>query len=118
MVTPAKFIVFQDNLTGMTHVPKLDGNTFADVSNNITEGVGAYVPSQHWMYFIYMLHEDNVPVYGNRWQVYRYVKAIAGSKVEPIFQNHRSGLLYALTKEGMSYNNGDPAWFFSDKLFA
>jgi len=113
----AKFIVFQDNLTGMTHRPELDGNTFADVSNNITEGVGAYIPSQHWMYFIYMLHEENVPVYGNRWKIYRYVKAIAGSKAEPIFQNHRNGLLYALTNNSMSYESGNPAWFFSDKLF-
>jgi len=115
-MTP-KFIVFQDNLTGMTHRPQLDADTFADASNNIREGVCGYIPSQHWMYFIYMLHEENVPVYGGRWKVYRYVKAIAGSKVEEIFQNHRAGLLYALTTKDMYYDGGNPAWFFSDKLF-
>ena len=69
------------------------------------------------MYYVYMLHDENVPVYDARWTLYRYVKAISGSKVESIFVNHRVGLLYAMRTPSMIYEDGKEAWVFSDKLF-
>jgi hypothetical protein len=62
-----------------------------------------------------MLHEENVPIYGNRWVVYRHVKAIAGSKVESMFNPRREGLLYAIRPKSILY--GGPEWLFADKLF-
>ena len=97
-----------DNIKGMTICPALGADNLAEAIQNITEGcVGAQQPNQHYMYFIYALHMERVPFFGTRVDYYRFVKTIAGSKVEPVLQNHRVGLEYALTADW-------DTWYFTD----
>lgn len=105
------YIVFQDSFTGFKHIPEMDCDTLKEAVENITEvSVKCSNPihSQNFMYFIYKRHEDNVPVVGTRFNTYRRVKAIAGSKVSnPQTNSHE----YAMT------HNSSMAWFFTDNLF-
>ena len=102
-----KYIVFQDNLKGLQEKPQLAADTLADTIELIQNGR----ESQLWMYFIYTLHQENIPLYGTRFTCYKYVKAIAGSKVEPIFASNKRGLEYALT------HNVSMAWLFTDDVY-
>lgn len=103
------FIVFQDNFSGFTHINAFDSETLVDALQCIAEGaVGYRLPSQHFMYFIYQAYEKDVPLLGLKFQVYKFVKAVAGSKVENPQKNAHQ---YALT------HNSSMAWFFSDNLF-
>jgi len=95
------YIVFQDSFAGFKHLPQLDGDVLEEVIESITEG---YRISQHFMYYIYKKHESNVPIVGTRFDVYKYVKAIAGSRVEkPCTDSHE----YAMTHKSST------AWFFT-----
>lgn len=103
------FIVFQDNFSGFTHLPQFDADALSDCLTFIAEGAcGLRNPSQNFMYFIYKAHETDVPLLGLKFQVYKFVKAVAGSKVENPQKNAHQ---YALT------HNSSSAWFFSDNLF-
>ena len=100
---PAKYQIFCDNLSGMSYCPKLSGNTLQECVKSITEN-----GSPHWMHYIYVLHEEKVPYWGARPDVYLNVKAVAGRLVEPISIRHKEGLQYALTLwDGSS-------WLFAD----
>lgn len=103
------YIVFQDSLSGFKYIPQMNAESLEEIIQNITEGcVGYRHPSQHWMYFIYKKHEENVPIVGTRFHVYKRVKAIAGTQVEkPSTRSHE----YAMT------HNCSTAWFFTDNLF-
>ena len=103
----AKYIVFQDNLSGLTWIPQLGSETLKDTIQNITEGRA----SQSYMYFIYTQHEMKVPLFGTKFDTYKYVKAVAGSKVEPAFAPNRQGLDYALSHQSSE------VWLFTDKLW-
>jgi hypothetical protein len=94
----------------MTCLPALSGETLQECVNNITNGlVGCRKPSQNYMYYIYNVHQQQIPYWGKRVDVYCYVKAVAGSSVEYI--RHKEGLQYAIT-------NWEDEWLFTDKLFA
>lgn len=109
---PDTYIVFQDNLKGLTHIPALSGATLKDTIQNITEGcVGCPMPSQHYMYYIYTVHREKVPLFGSRFDVYVIVKDVAGSKVDLHAARCKRGLDYALT------DWSDVGWLFADKLF-
>lgn len=103
---PDTYIVFEDTLNGLTERPQLRGSTLEDTIQLITES-----RSQCWMYFIYRLHEEKVPLFGTRFDVYRYVKAVAGKKVEPPLTPNKQGLQYAFTHQTSM------AWLFADSLF-
>jgi len=107
------YIVFQDNLKGMTFIPQMTGSDLGEVVQSIHEGtVGMSMPSQHYMYFIYKTHQTKVPYLNTKVNVYRFVKTVAGSKVEPIFQKHKEGLEYAIDIGIEGYG-----WVFTDKVF-
>ena len=99
---PDKYTVFCDNLSGMTWCPTLGGGTFEECVDSIqNRGV-----SQHWIYHIYVLHQEKVPYWGAHPDVYRCVKSVAGSES----RGRGRGLEYALTIwEGN--------WLFTDKMF-
>ena len=103
------YIVFQDALSGFKHIPQMDAESLEEIIQNSKEGcVGCRNPSQHWMYFIYKKHQENVPIVGTRFDVYKRVKAIAGALVDkPNTNSHE----YAMT------HNSSTAWFFTDNLF-
>lgn len=103
------YIVFQDALSGFKHIPQMNAESLEEIVQNIKEGcVGCRNPSQHWMYFIYKKHAENVPIVGARFDIYKLVKAIAGASVEkPSTHSHE----YAMT------HNSSTAWFFTDNLF-
>ena len=102
-----KYQVFVDNLSGFTWVPALGADTLAETVEAIQNRPGH---SQHWMYYIYALHESRVPLWGTKPDVYRFVKAVAGSLVEPaLLQRCRGGMEYALTTW-----SGPPDWLFCD----
>jgi len=90
-------------------MPSMGADTLELAIQNITEGcVGCRRPSQHMMYFIYKMHEKDVPLLGTRFETYKFVKAVAGSKVEkPNNQCHE----YALS------HRTSMAWFFTDNMF-
>ena len=87
----------------------MSSDNLAEVVQSIHEGcVGCRRPSQHFMYFIYKKHEQDVPIVGATFDVYKYVKVVAGYNVEnPSTRCHE----YAIT------SNCSMAWFFSDNLF-
>ena len=104
------YIVFMDGLSGFKHIPQMTGDNLAEVVESIHEGCcGLRMPSQHWMYYIYKQHESNVPIVGTKFDTYKYVKAVAGSKVEN--PNTQCRHQYALT------HNSSMAWFFTDNMF-
>ena len=104
-----KYIVFVNGLSGFKWLPQLDGDNLKEVIQTITEGtVGLRQPSQHFMYFVYKKHESNVPLFGTRFDVYKRVQAVAGSKVEKTnTQSHE----YAITHQSSM------AWLFTDNMF-
>ena len=104
---PTKYQVFVDNLSGFTWIPALGADTLEEAVESIQNGYGH---SQHWMYYVYVLHQERVPYWGARTDVYKHVKAVAGSLVEPIYIRHKGGLNYALT----TWESG---WLFGDNLF-
>lgn len=91
-------------------MPQLCGDSVEQVVQNITEGIGSYVPSQHFVYYIYENHESNVPIIGTRFDVYRFVKSVSGKKVEGVSRLMDSHT-WALT------HKSSMAWFFSDDMF-
>jgi hypothetical protein len=97
------YIVFQDSFQGFKHIRELDSNGLEEIIKGITMR-----PSQHFMYYIYKKYESNVPIVGTRFDVYKFVKAVAGSRVE---QPRTDAHEYAIT------HNSSMAWFFSDNLF-
>ena len=101
---PVEYIVFQDGIAGLKMKPQLSSDTLADAINLITNGR----EGQHWMYFIYRLHAEKIPLFGTRFDCYRYVKAVAGS--EALTAPNKQGLEYALTHEW-------DAWVFTDDIF-
>ena len=109
---PTKYQVFCDNIHGMTWCPDLCADTLEEAVGNIQDGVvGSHSPSPYWMYYVYVLHEEKVPYWGCRADVYKHVKAVGGPLVSPMSVKHREGLLYALT-------NWEAGWLFADKLFS
>jgi hypothetical protein len=107
---PTKYQVFVDNLSGMTWCPTLGADTLEDAVENITESCPT--PSQHWMYYIYILHQEKVTYWGATTDVYRHVKAVAGTLVKPETVIHKRGLEYALIKWSDA-----ASWLFADILF-
>jgi hypothetical protein len=104
-----KYQIFCDNLSGMTWCPNLGGNTLEESIQNIKEQLSQ--SSQHYMYYIYALHQENVSYWGQKPDIYRYVNAVAGRSVEPINIRHKEGLYYALTIWE------EDKWLFADRLF-
>ena len=107
---PTKYQVFCDTLGGMKCCPALCADTLEEAVQNIQEGVGPHTPSQHWMYYIYELHQERVPYWGAKPDVYKHIKAVGGRLVSPVSMRHKEGLLYALT----TWEDG---WLFADVLF-
>jgi hypothetical protein len=106
------FVVFQNNFAGFKHIRAMDALTLSDAIKNITEGcVGCKTPSQEHMYYIYKTHQENVPVVGTRFNVYQFVKAVAGKNVEGQLRRFGASHEYALT------HNSSMAWFFTDDIF-
>jgi len=110
------YIVFQDALSGFKHIPQMDAESLEEIIQNITEGcVGCRNPSQHWMYFIYKKHAEDVPIVGTRFDVYKRVKAIPGALVSKpgalVSKPNTNSHEYAMT------HNSSTAWFFTDNLF-
>ncbi len=104
-----QYIVFQDNFKGFQQMYAMTASTLEEAISNITNGcTGCRTPSQNFMYYIYKLHEKNVPVVGTRFHVYKRVKAVAGLSVQ---QPSNAGHEYALT------HNVSMAWFFTDDIF-
>lgn len=112
-MTDSTFVVFQDNLSGLTEMPALRADTLDEAIQNITEGCGASTPSQNYMYFIYKLHEAKVPLFWTHFNFYKFQKSVSGSKVGAARARAGAsqGLLYALTHQTSM------AWFFTDKPF-
>lgn len=105
------YIVFQDSFAGFKHIPQMDCDDLREAIQNITEGSAcARTPSQNFMYFIYKRHQDNVPVVGTRFNIYKRVKAVAGSFVSnPQTNSHE----YAMIHNSFTAT----AWFFTDNMF-
>ena len=103
------YIVFQNNFKGFQQMHAMSADTLQDAIQNITEGcAGCRTPSQHFVYYIYRLHESKVPLYWTHFDVYKYIKAIPGSFVtKPHTDSHE----YALTHQTSM------AWLFTDDLF-
>lgn len=110
---PTKYQVFVDNLSGFTLVPALGADTLEEAVDAIQNRPGH---SQHWMYYIYVLHQPRVHFWGAKTDVYKHVKAVAGSLVEPISLRHKEGLEYALTT-WESLRSGVADWLFCDNMF-
>ena len=105
---PTKYQVFCDNLSGMTVCPALAADTLEEAVANIQDGVvGHHSPSPHWMYYIYVLHEQKVPFWGAKPDVYKHVKVVGGALVSSAAVRHKEGLHYALT-------TWDDSWLFTD----
>ena len=100
-----KYKVFQDNIQGLIEMPELRGNILAEVIQNIQTKA-----SKCYMYYIYCHYQDNVPLFGTRFDVYTFVKPVAGSQLYSSDIN-KYGLHYALTHQTSM------AWLFSDNLF-
>jgi hypothetical protein len=104
-----QYIVFQDNLGGFRQMTAMTTSTLEEAIDSIHNGcTGCNMPSQNFMYYIYKRHEQNVPIIGTRFDVYKRVKAVAGSRVE---KPSNAGHEYALT------HNSSMAWFFTDDIF-
>jgi len=91
----------------MTWCPALGGETVEECIDSIQNGVGSTLPSQHWMYYIYVLHQQKVPFWGAKPDVYKHVKAVGGALVSSIAVRYKEGLHYALT----TWND---SWLFTD----
>ena len=100
------FIVFQDSLNGFTHIPELGAETLKDTLQLIENH-----SNQNWMFFIYQLYQNNVSLFGTKFNVHKYVKAVKGAKTEACFVTKKTGHQYALDC------NSSMAWLFSDNLF-
>jgi len=111
---PTKYQIFVDNLKGFTWCPALGADTLEEAVQNVTEYYPT--PSQHWVYYIYELHQERVIFWNAKTDVYKYVKTVAGSLVEPISIRHKEGLNYALTT-WESLRSGSADWLFADILF-
>lgn len=98
------YIIFQDGIAGFKMVG-MEYGTIEDAIHDITTGPK---PNQHFMYFIYRTHSENVPIVGTRFDVYQLVRAVAGSLVT---KPHNKCHQYAIT------HNCSTAWFFTDNLF-
>lgn len=87
----------------------MSANTLEDAIQNITEGcAGCRMPSQNWMYYIYKLYDKNVPIVGTQFDIYKRVKAIAGSSVmNPHNECHEYALMH----------RSHMGWFFTDDIF-
>jgi hypothetical protein len=59
-------------------------------------------------YYIYKLHQKDVPLIGTKVQVYQWVKNVQGKQT---VVNRNKSLYYAFT------HNSTMAWFFADNLF-
>lgn len=106
-----KYQVFCDNLSGMTWCPTLCADTLEEAVKNVTEGLSdGSLPPQNWMYYIYVLHQEKVPYWGAKPDIYKYVRAVSGKHI--IYTHHTEGLLYALTTW-----QAEAGWLFADKLF-
>jgi hypothetical protein len=103
------YIVFQNSFSGFKHIRAMDSCSLEEAIQNIQEGcAGCRIPSQLFMYYIYKQHQDNVPLFGTKFNVYKRVKAVAGSKVlNPQTDSHE----YAIT------HNTNMVWLFTDNLF-
>jgi hypothetical protein len=100
------YIVFQNSFKGFKHLRQFDNDSLEELIKNITEGPNK--PTQHFMYYIYKEHQMAIPLFATRFNTYKFVKAIAGSKVnDPKNEAHE----YALT------HNSSMAWFFSDDIY-
>jgi len=109
------YIVFQDNLGGMTMIPPLGADTLEEAAQNVTEGsVGYRIPSQNWSYYIYKLHQSKVPFLSTKAEYYRYVKRVDGLNVDTAYNIRKRMLEYAITLE-CDYTD---VWYFTDKPFA
>jgi hypothetical protein len=105
---PSKYIVFEDNYKGLTEMRGLRTEFLETALTSIVEGRCSEKP---YYYFIYRLHDEGVPLYGTRFDCYRYVEAVAGSKVNPDTIRNKEGLTYALTHQTST------AWMFTDDIF-
>lgn len=111
-MTDSTFIVFKDSFAGMVWIPALGAGTLKEAIQNITEGcTGIPMPSQNFTYYIYQTHQMKVPLHGTTYDIFKFQKTIAGSRVDKNMINHRWGLLYALTHQTSN------AWFFTDNLW-
>lgn len=104
---PTKYQVFVDNLSGVMWCPTLGGETVEECIDCILNGNLVPLPSQHWMYYIYVLHQEKVPYWGKKPDIYKIVKSVAGSECK---KGGRS-LDYALTIWE------EDTWLFTDKVF-
>lgn len=106
------YVVFQDNIKGLTEIPQLAGTKLDETIQNIKQGcVGYRTPSQLWMYYIYKLDKEKVPLFGTRFDIYSYITAVAGKNVEREIAPNTKGLQYAITHQDYM------GWLFTDKLF-
>ena len=77
------YVVFQDSFNGFQYIPQMDSDNLLEVIESIHNGcVGLLKPSQHFIYFIYKMHETNLPILGTKFDTFKYIKAVAGSKVK------------------------------------
>lgn len=107
---PTKYQVFSDNLSGFSPCPSLCADTLEEAVKNVTEGLSdGRLPSQNWMYYIYVLHQEKVPYWGAKPDIYKYVRAVSGKHIT--YTHHTEGLFYALTTWD------DNLWLFTDKVF-
>ena len=99
------YIVFIDNLSGMSHLPTCDCDTLQDALTNIE-----HVPNQNWFFHIYECHFEKVPIFAGKVKVdvFKYIKTVAGAS--SVTHTRREALQYAVT----DYENH---WFFSDRFF-
>ena len=99
------FIVFIDNLSGLTHMPTCDCDTLEEALNNIE-----HVPNQNWFFHIYESHFKKVPIFAAkvRVDVFKYIKTVAGRSA--MTHTRREVLQYAVT-------DYEEHWLFADKLF-
>ncbi len=66
--------------------------------------------SPNFMYYIYEKHQFSVPLLGTRFDVYTFVKEIAGAKVN-------SPCMKATPHQFALTHNSSMAWFFTDNMF-
>jgi hypothetical protein len=99
------YIVFQNSNAGFKHIRDFDSLSLLEAIQKIN----AETTNQNYNYYIYKEYEKNVPLFGSQFNVYKRVKAVAGSKVAKP-QTHDSHE-YAIT------HNCSMAWLFSDNLF-
>jgi len=104
-MTDATYIVFQDGFSGFKWIPSCSGNNLKEVEESIKENASL---SQHFTYYIYKKHQENVPIVGTRFDTFKFVKAVNGIYVKNKSVDAHE---YAIT------HRSSTAWFFSDNLF-